>query len=140
MARWNARNRLLLVAGTCTMPTYFAQRATIHYPINRGRLIVEEASVGIISRWQIRKRRKRGESRQGCQGWTIWPRASYVVRSDDLLLRPRRETIPTGTRNDGNSMLEFDPKNLETSKLNFLPPPPEFIYLFIGNKFIGYII
>lgn len=50
------------------------------------------ASVGIISRWQIRKRRKRrGESRQGCQGWTIWPRASYVVvRSDDLLLRLRR--------------------------------------------------
>lgn len=28
-------------AGTCTMPTRFVQRATIHYPINRGRLIVE---------------------------------------------------------------------------------------------------
>lgn len=48
-------------------------RATIHYPINGGRLIVE-ASFGIISRWQIRKRRN--ESRQGCQGWTIWPRAT----------------------------------------------------------------
>lgn len=28
-------------AGTCTIPTRFVQRATIHYPINRGRLIVE---------------------------------------------------------------------------------------------------
>lgn len=76
-------------AGTCTMSTRFVQRATIYYPINRGRLIVEAG--GIVSRWQIRKRRKRrGESRQGCQGWTIWPRARYVVRSDDLPVRPRR--------------------------------------------------